>query len=90
MGYPKIDFLSLNVKDMIEAGVLDAAGLAVCVAAASRLRSAKSKVAFVVLLLVGAVLVVLRLRYGYDWMQGIINCVNSAYELIDPDGGSLS
>lgn len=64
--------------------------LAVCVAAVSRLKSAKSKVAFVVLLLVGAVLVVLRLRYGYDWMQGIIDFVNSAYELIDPDGGSLS
>lgn len=64
--------------------------LAVCVAAASRLRSAKSKVAFVVLLLVGAVLVVLRLRYGYDWMQGIIDFVNSVYERIDPDGGSLS
>lgn len=26
MGYPKIDFLYLNEKDMIEAGVLDAAG----------------------------------------------------------------
>lgn len=64
--------------------------LAVCVAAVSRLKSAKSKVAFAALMLVGAALVILRLRYGHDWMQGIIDFVNSVYERIDPDGGSLS
>lgn len=64
--------------------------LAVCVAAVSRLKSAKSKVAFAALMLVGAALVILRIRYGHDWMQGIIDFVNSVYERIDPDGGSLS
>ena len=64
--------------------------LAVCVAAVSRLKSAKSKVAFAALMLVGAALVILRLKYGHDWMQGIIDFVNSVYERIDPDGGSLS
>lgn len=60
--------------------------LAVCVAAVSRLRSVKSKIAFAVLLVVCAALVILRLRYGGDWMQGIIDYTNSVYERIDPDG----
>ena len=64
--------------------------LAVCVAAVSRLRSVKSKIVFAALLVVCAALVILRLRYGYDWMQGIIDGVNSAYEHIDPNGGRLS
>lgn len=64
--------------------------LAVCVAAVSRLRSVKSKITFAVLLVVCAALVILRLRYGYDWMKGIIDCTNSVYECIDPNGGRLS